>query len=59
MNLNHWLFLQFVGELKAVVISQLGLADIPDGGRLRIDDDNLGLKPPRKFKCNYFCSLPT
>ena len=32
-----------------MVISQLGLADIPDGGRLRIDDDNLGLKPPRKF----------
>ena len=50
MNLDF--FLQSVGELKAVVVSQLGLTDIPDGGRLRVDDDNLGLKPPRKFEFN-------
>ncbi len=40
---------QSVCDLKKVVISELSLEDIPEGGRLRVDDDNYGLRPPRKY----------
>ncbi|KAJ8313576.1 hypothetical protein KUTeg_008137 [Tegillarca granosa] len=37
---------QTVGELKVMAISKFGLGDIDDGGRLRIEHDRLGLRPP-------------
>ncbi|OWF43139.1 ubiquitin carboxyl-terminal hydrolase 40-like [Mizuhopecten yessoensis] len=35
-----------IAEVKVLVISKFDLCDVQDGGRLRIDHDTLGLRPP-------------
>lgn len=45
---------QTVAELKTNIKSQMNLKEIPEGGRLRIDDDDKGLFPPRESQDLYF-----
>ncbi|XP_064614511.1 ubiquitin carboxyl-terminal hydrolase 40-like [Liolophura sinensis] len=35
-----------VGELKQMALSKAGLEEVPEGGRLRVDHEVMGLKPP-------------
>ncbi|XP_013405600.1 ubiquitin carboxyl-terminal hydrolase 40 isoform X3 [Lingula anatina] len=35
-----------VSDLKAVIMSAFTISSVPGGGRLRVEDSNLGLRPP-------------
>ena len=47
------LFSQTVGELKIVMISQMQVEGVQEGGRLRIDDDHSGVGVPCKLQFSH------
>lgn len=52
-----FLFSQTVAELKQLILFKFsGESLSPDSTRLRVEDDNLGLQPPRKY---YSCPQTT
>lgn len=37
-----------MSELKSILVTKLGMVEVEEGGRLRIDHESLGLRPPSK-----------
>ena len=53
------LILQTVGEVKAHILSHLGLPEVYEGGRLRLEDDDIGVRPPREWIIIKFSFIET